>query len=208
MNESETKGANESATCARVPQDSEASQGGAKANKGATSYPKAQMTSKTYFQDMHQFLINCIDDKRLTPKTQLVYRTLVALYNRAYWTANFVVTDSELMTITHIKSKDDLNGIKSKLKDMGYISYFGRPSKYTIYSPADQKPDREADHRSAPRPPRVTIKQSNKTIKERKKRKKGSEGDDVQHSNADRGSAKGATDSALVAELKRQIAEL
>lgn len=97
------------------------------------------MTSRSYFKDMQQFIQNCAADKRLTPNTQLVYHTLTVLANRAFWAADFIATDEELMNITHIKSRNALTTSKNKLIALGYISCRGKPNKYTVYSPMVQK---------------------------------------------------------------------
>ena len=111
------------------------------------------MNGKSYFKEMRQFMRNCTWDKRLNPLTQLVYRVLCDAANLNYWSASFILTDSDLMNITHIKSKETLQGIKQRLIALGYITYSGNPKAYSIMpipeykpgSPVDQESDRKPD---------------------------------------------------------------
>lgn len=115
--------------------------------------PKShQMTSRTYFKDMQQFLYNCRYDKRLQPRTQLVYRVLADLANKHFWTYPFAVSELDLKAITHINSNDDLRKAKQALKNMGYIDFYGKPSNYTIYSPRVYQPVKEPVQSGTPSP--------------------------------------------------------
>ena len=95
------------------------------------------MTGNTCLEDMRQFLFNCQHDRRLTPKTQLVFWTLMAFSNKNFWTYPIVVSDSELKEATHITSNNGLVEIKRNLKNFGYIDFEknSKPTKYTIFSP-------------------------------------------------------------------------
>lgn len=98
---------------------------------------KRIMTGNTCLEDMRQFLFNCQHDVRLTPQTQLVFWTLMAFSNKAFWTYPIVVSDSELKKATHITSNNGITNIKRHLKNLGYIDFEKntKPTKYTLFSP-------------------------------------------------------------------------
>ena len=136
------------------------------------------MNGKSYFKEMQQFVRNCTNDKRLNPLTQLVYRVLCDAANKNYWSDSFVITDSELMNITHIKSKQTLQGIKQRLISLGYIAYSGKPKAYSIKpvpeykmgSPVDREVDREVDRGSkegsfpSPQTPQPNFQERDNTV--------------------------------------------
>lgn len=142
------------------PSEIGAQEGGAPHERSGANKPnkpppdREELNSTNYFQSMQQFLYNCRHDKRLTPATQLVYRTLVALSNSHYWAARFVVSDAELQEITHITSRQDITRIKRNLKNLGYIDFYGNPSKYMVYGPPVYQQVREQVCSATPQTPR------------------------------------------------------
>ena len=134
MNESEISQQNESLSHIRH----KASQNNAASpksfqNRSSLPAQKIPLSKDTYFLTMQEFMRHCVLDKRLSPNTQLLYHTLVQLANRAFWLADFIATDSELVNLTHM-SKQSLTESKRRLMSLGYIDCHGKPNKYTIYT--------------------------------------------------------------------------
>ena len=132
-----------------------------------------ELNSANYYESMRQLIYNSRHDRRLTPATQLVYRVLADFCNANYWATTFEVTNAELKEVTHINSNEEITRIKRSLKNLGYIDFSGKPSKYTIYRPPVKRAVQGAVHREPPRPPYKTYKQQNYLKKKDKKEERG-----------------------------------
>ena len=97
------------------------------------------LTSQSYFPAKRQLLYNSRYDKRLTPATQLIYRTLMDVLNINRWLQPFVLSNAELKQLTHITSDQDITRIKQRLKSMNYIDFTGKPTQYWINTPPAYK---------------------------------------------------------------------
>lgn len=111
------------------------------------------LESKSYHVEMREFMQQSRRDKRLTPITQLVYRVLVDLANSHYWTYPLEVSDEELREITHIGSRETVTEAKRRLKNLGYIEYEGKPSRYVIFKASESLVWREAREKACGRRP-------------------------------------------------------
>ena len=132
-----------------------------------------ELNSANYYESMRQLIYNSRHDKRLTPGTQLVYRVLADICNANYWATTFEVSNAELKEVTHINSNEEITRIKRNLKNLGYIDFNGKPSKYTIYAPPVKKLVQRAVNREPPRPPYKTYKQQNNLKKKGRKEERG-----------------------------------
>ena len=77
--------------------------------------------------------MECRAEKRLTTAARLIYYTLLNEWNRSYWAETFSVTDSELMALTQL-SKPSVIDAKQRLKSLGYIDFYGKPTTYELKS--------------------------------------------------------------------------
>ena len=104
------------------------------------------VNGQTMFSDLKQLLYNAYHDERLTPSTQLTYRVLIDLANRAKWTYPIAVSREELMKYTRFKAKNTIDEAKRTLKRLGYIDFKGgeKPSKFTVYRPRVWDPNIQA----------------------------------------------------------------
>lgn len=132
--------------------------------------------NRNLFQSLRDFTAACRADKRITPHTQLVYRVLIDLANCAYWASPFEASDSDLKAITHINSNATINACKRTLKNLGYIDYFGKPTRYVVYSPVvHQVVNQAVDSAVPPDPPGVKHSNTNTNTSKKEMRKKESE---------------------------------
>ena len=176
--------------------------------------PPRLMTGQTYFQDMLNFMQSQCVDKRLTPAAQLLLHTLCTLANRNYWTYPFEASRDELKRITHITSDETINRAKRQLKNLGYIYFEGKPSRFTIYRPIDKRPAKGSAESAPPTPPNnQTNKQANQTIKKKtsKEEREVKSDENVHNSNANQRSNRTydrADLEAVKAEIRRRLDDL
>ena len=112
------------------------------------------LTVESHFQTLREFTNRCRRDKRLTPATQLVYRVLIDLANSSYWAETFVASDETLIEITHL-SKQAVTVSKQRLKNLGYLTFRGKPSRYSVYTLVGERTGRPVGAKGTlpPEPP-------------------------------------------------------
>ena len=98
-----------------------------------SSTGKVPISVKTYFPTLKFFSEVCRHDRRLTPNTQLIYRLLLEKANSAMWADSFLCSDTDLHELSHV-AKQTITDAKRTLKNLGYIDFGGKPTKYTVYS--------------------------------------------------------------------------
>ena len=216
MYEIKTQEPNQSANDPReqVPQDCKESNGRHSTSKeAAQAGSKAPLTIKTYFPTLEAFKRHCRQDPKLTPTVQLIYRLLIEEANCNRWQENFLCLLETLEETTKMSRPTVVNA-RMVLKTKGYIDFWGKPTKYTVYSLVNNESNNELNNRRPPQTPQGNTRiQLNKTIKERNKRKKGVTPHDLHHRSANSPSPKPqSTDSTTtitsVEELRKQLAEL
>lgn len=132
-----------------------------------SSAAKVPIGIKTYFPTLRTFSEACRHDKRLTPNTQLIYRLLLEKANSAMWADSFSCSDTDLHELSHV-AKQTITDAKRTLKNLGYIDFGGKPTKYTVYSLVVQEVGNEVGDSATPCTPKYnTSKRKYASVKKK-----------------------------------------
>ena len=151
-----------------------------------------------YFATLNYFTEVCKKDRRLNPASQLLFRLLAENANRSRWTATFTYKLDDFEAVTGLP-RETIRRTLQKLKNLGWIDFTGKPSKYTVYNPLGQ----EVQHSGTPTPP-VIIQKYNTKEKNEQKRKEERPNDANPHDSRDN---RRNLSEAAKAEVQRCLAK-
>lgn len=137
-----------------------------------SSQPQEAVNFNSYFGTLRAFSSSCRRDSKLTPAAQLLFRLLIEEANSSFWQQSFVCTIDYLEDISHL-SRPTIIDARRILKNRGFISFTGKPSRYTVYSLLNQEFNHKVNHSKTPQTPQFnTYKTLNNTLKKKSKKER------------------------------------